>query len=140
VFVEDIEAWEKKAGVKVSSGDAIFLRTGRWARREKLGPWNVAATAAGFHASVAPWVKARGVSFVGSDSVTDLRPNLVESVRDPFHTLMIAALGVDIFDNQDLEAVGETAARLNRWEFMLTVGPLPVVNATGSPTNALAIF
>ena len=34
-----IEAWEKKAGVKISSGDAIFLRTGRWARREKVGPW-----------------------------------------------------------------------------------------------------
>ena len=33
VFVEDIEAWEKKANVKVGPGDAIFLRTGRWARR-----------------------------------------------------------------------------------------------------------
>src|SRR6266511_1558648 len=28
VFQEDIEAWEKKAGVKVAAGDAIFLRTG----------------------------------------------------------------------------------------------------------------
>ena len=30
VYVEDLEAWEKKAGVRISSGDAIFLRTGRW--------------------------------------------------------------------------------------------------------------
>lgn len=36
VFVEDLEAWERKAGVTVSSGDAIFLRTGRWARWAKL--------------------------------------------------------------------------------------------------------
>jgi Putative cyclase len=42
VFTEDIEAWEKKANVKVQPGDAIFLRTGRWARREKLGPWAIA--------------------------------------------------------------------------------------------------
>jgi hypothetical protein len=39
VFVEDLEACEKKAHVTVPAGDAIFLRTGRWARREKLGPW-----------------------------------------------------------------------------------------------------
>ena len=47
IYVEDLEAWEKKAGVKVSSGDAVLVRTGRWARREKLGPWNVAQSAAG---------------------------------------------------------------------------------------------
>jgi kynurenine formamidase len=140
VFVEDIEAWEKKAGVKVSAGDVVFLRTGRWARRATNGPWEVQSVAAGYHASVAPWIKARGVAFVGSDSVTDVRPTLVEGIRDPFHTLMIVALGVNIFDNQDLEEVAATAARLNRWEFLLTVGALRVPRATGSPTNALAIF
>src|SRR5436189_242484 len=49
VYVEDLEAWEKKAGVKVASGDAILLRTGRWARRAALGPWPVSRSAAGFH-------------------------------------------------------------------------------------------
>ena len=29
IYVEDLEAWEKQAGVTVSSGDAIFIRTGR---------------------------------------------------------------------------------------------------------------
>ena len=33
IYVEDLEAWEKKAGVKVSAGDALFVRTGVWARR-----------------------------------------------------------------------------------------------------------
>src|SRR6266850_1381896 len=33
IYAEDLEAWEKKAGVKIASGDAILLRTGRWARR-----------------------------------------------------------------------------------------------------------
>src|SRR5471030_235477 len=71
VFVEDLEAWEKKAGIKVSAGDAIFLRTGRWARRAKLGPWPVSRNEAGYHASVAPWLKARGVAFLGSDDAQD---------------------------------------------------------------------
>ena len=37
VYAEDIEAWEKKAGVRIGPGDAILLRTGRWARRATAG-------------------------------------------------------------------------------------------------------
>jgi len=140
VYVEDIEAWEKRANVKISSGDAILLRTGRWARRDKVGPWKVQERAAGFHASVAEWIKARDVAFVGSDAVQDVQPSLVEGVQLPVHTLLIAALGVNLLDNQDLEALAETAAKLNRWEFMLTVDPLPVQGGTGSPVNAVATF
>jgi len=45
-----------------------------------------------------------------------------------------------LLDNQDLEALGETAAKLNRWEFMLTIAPVPVTGGTGFPLNALAMF
>lgn len=140
VYVEDLEKWEKKAGVKVSSGDAIFLRTGRWARREKLGPWKVDQSSAGFHASVTPWIKARGVAFVGSDDAQDVIPSLVDGVRLPVHTLLVTALGINLLDNQDLEEVGEAAAKLNRWEFMLMFAPVPVTGGTGFPVNAIAMF
>ncbi len=140
VFVEDIEAWEKQANVKIGPGDAIFLRTGRWARRAAKGPWAVGQNEAGYHASIAPWLKARGVSFLGSDDAQDVTPSLVEGMNLPVHTLAIAALGIDILDNQDLETVAETAARLNRWEFLLSVAPVPVTGGTGFPANALAIF
>ena len=140
VFPEDVEAWEKKAGIKVSSGDVIFLRTGRWARRAKVGPWAIATQAAGFHASIAPWLKARGVAMLGSGAAADVTPSLVEGIGLPVHVLTIAALGMNLFDNQDLEAVAETAAKLSRWEFMLSVAPMPVQGGTGFPVNALAIF
>ena len=140
IFVEDLEAWEKKAGIKVAPGDALLLRTGRWARRAKLGPWNIGQNAAGLHASVAPWIKARGVALIGSDAAPDVVPSLVEGVTLPVHTLVITALGINILDNQDLEAVGDTAAKLNRWEFMLTVAPVPVSGGTGFPVNAIATF
>jgi hypothetical protein len=65
---------------------------------------------------------------------------MVEGVALPLHTLMITGLGVNLLDNQDLEALGEAAARLNRWEFMLTINPMPVAGGTGFPLNALAIF
>ena len=140
IYVEDLEAWEKKSGVKITSGDAVLLRTGRWARREKLGPWNVGQSAAGLHASVAPWIKARGVAFLGSDAAEDVTPSMVEGITLPIHTLMITGLGMNLLDNQDLEALGDTAARLNRWEFMLTIAPVPVTGGTGFPLNAIAMF
>jgi kynurenine formamidase len=140
VYVEDLEAWEKKANVKVASGDAIFLRTGRWARRAELGPWNVGQSAAGLHASVAPWVKERGVALVGGDAAQDVVPSQVEGQALPVHTLFITAMGINLLDNQDLEALGETAAKLNRWEFMLSLAPVPVIGGTGFPLNAIAVF
>jgi kynurenine formamidase len=140
IYVEDIEAWEKTSGVKIAPGDAVLLRTGRWARREKLGPWNVGQSAAGLHASVAPWIKARGVALLGSDAAEDVTPSMVEGVALPIHTLMITGLGVNLLDNQDLEALGDVAARLNRWEFMLTINPVPVTGGTGFPLNAIAMF
>ena len=138
--MEDLEAWEEMAGVTVRPGDAVFVRTGRWARRADVGPWDLSESAAGLHASVMPWFKARDVSFLGGDGASDVSPAGVDGVSLPVHLLAIVAMGVDLFDNQDLEALAETAAELNRWEFMFVAAPLAVENGTGSPINALAIF
>jgi kynurenine formamidase len=140
IYVEDIEAWEQEAGVTVSPGDVIFVRTGRWARRAELGPWQISNSSAGLHASVLPWIKDRGVAFVGSDAATDVMPSMVEGIRQPVHTMLIAGFGTNIFDNMDLEALADRAAQENRWEFMITAGPIPVEGGTGSPLNPIAIF
>jgi len=80
------------------------------------------------------------VAFLGSDAALDVVPSGIDGVRLPVHQLTIVAMGVDLFDNQDLEAVAETAARLNRWEFLVVAAPLAVEGGTGSPVNVLAIF
>ena len=140
IYPEDVEAWEKMAKVKIAEGDAILLRTGRWARRAAVGPWPVGRSAAGFHASIAPWIKARGVAIVGSDAASEVTPTLVAGVSLPVHTLLITALGINILDNQDLEQLAATAAKLKRWEFMITINPMPITGGTGSPLNTLATF
>ena len=38
IFPEDLEAAEQAAGVRVESGDALFVRTGHQMRRSRLGP------------------------------------------------------------------------------------------------------
>lgn len=140
IYVEDLEAWEKKTGVKIGSGDALFIRTGRWARRAEKGAWNAGEILAGLHVSVVPWLKQRDVAILGGDGASDLMPSQVEGVSQPVHFLMLIAVGSPLFDNCDLEAVAATAARLNRYEFLFTAAPMAIPGGTGSPLNPLAIF
>ena len=59
---------------------------------------------------------------------------------EPFTISGTVSLGVHLFDNCDLEALAEAAAARNRWEFPLTVAPLPIRGGTGSPVNPIATF
>ncbi len=140
VYTEDIEAWLEQAGVTMQPGDAVFLRTGRWARRADVGPWQLSGNSAGIHASVIRWIRGEDVALFGSDAATDVQPSGVDGVGLPLHVLLIAGLGTNIFDNMDLEALAEAAAEEGRWEFLIAAGPIPVTGGTGSPLNVIAVF
>lgn len=140
IYPEDLDAWEKKSGVTIDSGDAVFFRTGRWARREAAGIWDIGSQGAGLHASCAQWLKERDVAIVGSDFGTDVQPSGVDGSRFPLHSLLIVAMGTPLFDNADLEALTEAAQARGRWEFLLTAAPLAVPGGTGSPLNPIGTF
>lgn len=140
ITVEDLEAWERAMGIKVQSGDVLLLRTGRWARLADKGPWNFLEAAAGAHASVAKWLKARDVAVIGCDGVSDVMPSGVEGLLNPLHQLVLVGLGMPILDNLNLEDVAEAAAERNRWTFLYVGAPLRVRGGTGSPLNPLAVF
>jgi kynurenine formamidase len=137
IYPEDLEAWEKQAGVKVSAGDAVFIRTGRWAMRVQKGP---SRTYAGLHASCAKWLHDRGVAILGSDAAQDVSPSQVEGVGLPIHALALVAMGIHLFDNCDLEDLGKEAAKRKRWVFLVTVAPMAIPGGTGSPINPIATY
>ena len=137
---DDLDAWEQETGIEIRSGDIVLLRTGSWARREALGPWNVAAQSAGLHASTAQWFKSKNISMIGSDVALDVFPSGFETYTHPTHLLFLVALGTPIFDNLDLEALAAEAVKQNRWEFLFTTAPLRVTGGTGSPLNPIATF
>jgi hypothetical protein len=126
VYTEDIEAWEKQTGLRVSAGDALFV----YNPAPGGGP---ATGGAGFDLSVVPWMKSRGVA------VTSNVMAIAED-RHADHRLVLVALGTYLLDGVALDQLAETAARLNRWEFMLVVAPLQVPGSTGSIVNPLAMF
>jgi kynurenine formamidase len=141
IYVEDLEAWEKKAGVKVAAGDAVFVRTGVWARRKALGPWlrgrADGGRDAGLDPSVIPWLKKRDIAILGSDHPQYVAPS---PLRGAVHDFALLYLGIHLLDNCDLEALADAAAARKRWEFLLTAAPLAIRGGTGSPINPIATF
>ncbi len=141
IYPEELDAWENRTGIRISSGDVVFIRTGRWARRDKLGPWDVSKVGlAGLHASCAKWLKDRDVAMVGSDAAMDVIPSRIRGISHPVHLLTLHAMGVHIFDNCDLEELSRVTGKMKRWHFLITASPIPVKGGTGSPLNPIATF
>lgn len=140
IYVEDLEAWEKFAGIKIGAGDALIIRGGRWAKRAAEGPWPYGQAGAGIHASVLPWLRSRDVSLLASDAVNDVQPSGVQGINRPVHQLTQVNMGLPIVDNAYTEDAAAEAARLKRWEFLFTLHIFQIQGGTASPFNALATF
>lgn len=137
ITTEDLEAWERRAGVRVGRGDVMLLRSGRWS------PDAVAAGvsgSAGLHPAAAAWLHERGVAAVGDEGGTDLKSSLVSGISSPFHVLALVGLGMPLLENLDLERLAAEATSRSRWSFLFVAAPLDLRGGTGSPVNPLALF
>ena len=108
--------------------------------RSATGPFSLQGGSPGVHVSALPLLRERDAAVLATDVGLDVIPAGVDGVVIPTHTVAIASIGLLIIDNADLEELAATAARLDRWEFMFSVAPIPVTGATGSVVNAIATF
>jgi len=138
VTAAELEAAEEALGVRVRKGDLLMVRLGRDPRRAETGDQAVP----GLDPRVAGWLHEREVAVLGGDGVHDPIPSGVVH-RDwamPIHMLGLAAMGLHLLDNLDLEPLAQTCAELRRWSFQLVCAPLRIEGGTGSPLNPIAIF
>ena len=140
VMPDDILKAEEQCGFKIEEGDVLLVRTGQLHRRNVEGPVDRSAGSTACQASVLPLFYERGIAMMGSDTGNDVNPPQYEKVQSPIHQVSITAMGIWILDNADLEAVSQACKERNRWEFMISIGPLRLHNTTGSPVNPIAIF
>lgn len=125
----DMLAWEKKTGLRVSSGDALLLRTKRPGAKPAGG---------GYHPSLIPFLKARDIALLGADVPQE--GGQIPGVSLPMHFFTLVALGMNLLDNLALDDLADTAAKLKRWEFMLVIEPLRVERGAGAAINPVALF
>lgn len=140
IYPKHLEAWEKRAGIKVQPGDALLIHTGRWTRRNVEGAWKIMQDSAGLHASCLPWLKKRDVALIGSDLALDVMPSGIKKFELPVHCVVIVSMGMCILDVLDFRAIARECRQRKRWEFLLTVSPLAVEGGTGSPVNPIGTF
>jgi kynurenine formamidase len=142
-YPEDLEAAEASQGVRVEPGDGVLLRTGygRWRHETgKVSPMEEGITQPGWQAACLPWLRERGVSFIGCDTANDVSPSGYSQIALPVHVIGLVAMGLWLMDNCDLEELAVTAERLSRWQFLLSVNPLRLTGLTGSAVNPIATF
>lgn len=128
---KDILEWEARTGIRIGSGDAVFLRSGRDIKQDsnKIG---------GYHPSLIPFIKERDIAILGSDSYQEVRSE--QTVGLPIHIFALVGLGVHLLDNLILEDLADTATKLDRWEFMFVVAPHTMPNGSGAAINPIAVF
>ena len=140
VMPDDILQAEERCGFKVEEGDLLLIRTGQLHRRNVEGPVDRSAGSTACQAACLPLFHERGIAMMGSDTGNDVSPPQYTKVQSPIHQVGITAMGLWILDNANLEDVSQACRERNRWEFMVSIGPLRLHNTTGSPVNPIAIF
>lgn len=136
----DLDLWEAKTGVRIQAGDAVAIRTGRWALRDAKGPWDIASASAGLDPSAVVWLHKRDVAVLVSDAAHDAIPSAVKDVDFPIHVLTIVAMGMPLADQCNLEDIAREALKLNRQTFLLTMEPVRIKGGTGALVNPIATF
>ena len=138
VTVADLEAAERRQNVRVSSGDALLVRSGMERMEQERGLQDTYPRA-GFHAECAEWMHEREVALYGGDCIEKL-PYPSERFPSAMHMIALVSMGLPILDWPALTALAEMCDRETRWDFLFTTAPMRLPGATSAPVNPLCVF
>jgi kynurenine formamidase len=134
IRVADLERAEQAAGLAVSEGDVLLVRTGAGSR-------NTRERRSGLHPECLPWLHARRVALLGGDGDNDVHPlDGFDRFASAMHSVGIPYLGLPLLDNLELDALARGCDGDRRWSFLFTVAPWRLTGTTSSLVNPLAVF
>jgi kynurenine formamidase len=140
---DQLEQCAADQGVDVGPGDIVLIRTGQVGEVRRRGAWQdyAGGSAAGLGLSAAPWIHARDVAAIATDTWgMEVLPNETTNVFQPLHIILIVHMGLWVGEIFDLEQLAGRCAEIGRWEFLFSAPPLPFTRAVGSPVNPLAFL
>jgi len=139
VYAADLSAAEERQGIKVESGDCIFVYTGLQKREAEQGPEDLSQRV-GIMPDAIKWMFEREIAVYSGDCV-DAFPNPYSArYAIYFHAITLAAMGLILLDMPALEPLAEMCDELKRSDFLLTMAPLRLKGGTGCPVNPIAVF
>jgi len=137
----DLEAAERRQGVRVETGDVLLVRTGHMLVFTRDGDRvTYMKQMPGLGTACLEWLHARQVAAVATDTnMVEVYPLEDPQTMVPLHTVGIRDMGLTLGEMFDLEALAADCDADGVWECFFTAAPLPITGGVGSPINPLAI-
>jgi kynurenine formamidase len=139
---EELDAVAAKQGVEIRKGDFVIVRTGHMERCLREGVWGgyAGGDAPGVRFENCYWCQEREVAAICSDTWgVEVRPNETDEVQQPWHWVVIPAMGLTMGEMFYLKDLAADCASDKIYEFFFCGPPLVITGGTGSPINPLAI-
>ena len=128
----------------VQPGDALVIRTGRFATRAVLpgeesarddhGNW------CGLHVDCIELIADWDVATIATDGPGDNFPSTSEHCSVPIHVLTEVYLGLPLIHHLNLEQLAVQMAARDEKNFLFMVAPLQLEGGTGSPVSPIAVI
>jgi kynurenine formamidase len=139
---DELDAVAKKQGVEIRKGDFVIVRTGQMERCLSEGKWGnyAGGDAPGVKFENCYWSQAKEIAAICSDTWgVEVRPNETTEVQQPWHWVVIPAMGLTMGEMFYVKELAEACAKDGVYEFFVAGPPLVITGGTGSPINPLAI-
>jgi hypothetical protein len=137
ISADDLAKAEAFAGMAVSSGDAIMVRSGL-AQYLAASGQDAASPRTGLAPDAIRWVHDKEVSVVCNECPERLP--ISPEVGAYWHIGGLVYLGLTFVESVDLSEVARICRNEQRYSFMFVVSPLRIPNGTGTLVNPLVAF
>ncbi len=142
ITIDDLNACAAAQKVQVRKGDFVIVRTGHQERCLAKKDWNgyAGGDAPGFAFETCYWLREKDVAAICSDTWgCEVRPNETNEANQPWHWVVITALGISMGEIFYLKELAQDCAEDGVYEFFFTAPPLHLPGGAGSPINPQAI-
>ena len=138
----DLDATAAAQGVAIKRGDFVIVRTGHQERCLAQEDWGTYAggDAPGLAFETCYWIHEKEIAAICADTWgCEVRPNETEEVNQPWHWVVIPAIGITMGEIFYLKELAADCVIDGVYEFFFCGPPLNLPGGCGSPINPQAI-
>ena len=139
---DELDTCAKAQSVEVRRADFVLIRTGQMERCLSEGKWGgyAGGDAPGVRFENCYWCHEKEIAAICTDTWgVDVRPNETPDANQPWHWVVIPAMGLCMGEIFFLKELAEDSAQDQVYEFFFSGPPLIIPGGTGSPINPQAV-
>jgi len=139
---DELDKCAKDQNVAIGRGDFVIVRTGQMERCMAEKQWGgyAGGDAPGVKFENCYWCQDKEIAAICTDTWgVEVRPNETKDANQPWHWVVIPAMGLCMGEIFYLKELAEDCAEDGVYEFFFCGPPLIITGGTGSPINPQAI-